>query len=111
MIRVSTLDEANKVIQFLDGMLRLHQKSQIVHIQNIGYLSHALEFQIVLSNLVFESLKQVGPPKWGRCKEICNEIRKNLGLQKSRTILKRTSEIINPQEADLIIKKIYHHLK
>ena len=53
-----------------------------------------------ISNLVFESLNQVGPPKWGKdAKKFANEIRKNLGLQKVKEpFLKEISEIINPKK-------------
>lgn len=108
MIRVSTLDEANKVIQFLDRNAEAAAK-----ITNCSYTKHWVSKSRpgipnhTISNLVFESLKQVGPPKWGKdAKKFANEIRKNLGLQKVREpFLKETSEIINPQKADLIIKK------
>ena len=106
MIRVSTLDETNKVIQFLDRNAEAAANHKLFIHKTLNCLSHALEFNHTISNLVFESLKQVGPPKWGKdAKKFANEIRKNLGLQKVRNHSER-NRIINPQKADLIIKNL-----
>ena len=108
MIRVSTLDEADKVINFLD-----RNADSAAKMTNCSYTKHWVSKSRpgipnhTISNIVFESLKQVGPPKWGQeAKKLANEIRKNLGLESVKNpFLKEISEIIHPKKADSIIRK------
>ncbi len=107
MIRVATLDEANKVVRFLDKNAEAASK-----MANCSYSKHWVSKSRpgipnhTIAKLVFESLNQVGPPKWGKdAKKIANEIRKNLGLKKVKNpFLKESSEIIHPKKADEIIR-------
>ena len=107
MIRVPTIDEAEKVINVLDRNAYAAAK-----MTNCSFTKHWVSKSRpgipnhIISELVFESLNQVGPPKWSSsANKIANKIRKNLGLKKIKEpFLKEISEIINPKKADAIVR-------
>ncbi len=107
MIRVPTIEQAEKVISFLDNnalaaskMTNCKFSKHWVSKSRPGLPNH------VISQLVFNSLKTVGAPIWGReAIETANEIRTNLGLTKSREpFLKESEKIIDPKAADAIVR-------
>lgn len=107
MIRVPTIDEAEKVVHFLDRnadaaakMTNCSFSKHWVSKSRPGIPNHKI------SSIVFESLNQVGPPQWGlEAKKIANKIRENLGLKKVKEpFLKEISEIIDPKKADKIVR-------
>ena len=108
MIRVPTIEQAEKVVTFLDNAA-----SAAAKMTNCKFSKHWVSKSRpglpnhTISALVFNALKEVGPPIWGeKAKIIANDIRTNLGLSKiKKPFLKESEEIINPEVADNIVRK------
>ncbi|MDG2354770.1 MAG: amidohydrolase [Paracoccaceae bacterium] len=108
MIRVPTIEQAQKVTTFLDNnasaaakMTNCKFSKHWISKSRPGLPNHAI------SNLVFEALKEVGTPVWGvKAKQIANDIRSNLGLSKTKNpFLEESEKIIDPKVAEEIVRK------
>ena len=108
MIRVPTIDQAERVVRFLDNnataaaqMTNCRFRKYWVSKSRPGLPNHEI------SKLVFNSLKTVGVPVWGEtATKLANDIRGNLGLSKiKKPFLDQAEKIIDPKVADDIIKK------
>jgi len=94
--QLGNIDEAEKVVNVLDRNAYAAAK-----MTNCSFTKHWVSKSRpgipnhIISKLVFESLNQVGPPKWGSsANKIANKIRKNLGLKKIKEpFLKEISDL------------------
>ncbi len=108
MIRVPTIDQAQKVMTFLDN-----NASAAAKMTNCKFSKHWVSKSRpglpnhTISKLVFDALREVGAPVWGvKAKLIANDMRKNLGLSKTKNpFLEESEKIIDPKVAEDIVRR------
>ena len=108
MIRVPTVAEAERVVEFLDN-----NASAAAKMTNCKFSKHWVSKSRpglpnhTISRLVFSALQEVGAPSWeGKAITIANKIRSNLGLANSKKpFLVESESIIDPEIADDIVRR------